>query len=409
MTASEDRSQDAGAHEGAGVLESRLIGIDRDRFATEYWGTRALLTRGASDFSDVFSADAVDELVSRRGLRSPFLRVAKDGATLPVSSFTAGAGVGATITDQLDDTALWRQFDEGATLVLQALQRTWDPIGRLVTTLNEELGNPVQANAYITPPQNQGFDDHYDVHDVFVLQIGGTKRWVIHEPVLADPLRDQPWTDRRDSVAAAAATEPAIDAVLEPGDVLYLPRGWLHAAQAQGEVSIHVTLGIHNWTRYAVAEEIAAAVLRELREVPDVRRSLPLGQQGPSAEIVDEVKARFAAALDGADPGPGLHRVRRSQARPAPLGPLAQREFLEDVDLVSRVRVREGLEARFAGERLWTRVGWLEFSAEDREIVRRIIGDGDGPVSSERFSAGDLGLELVRRLLRAGVLVPGND
>ena len=408
MTASEDRSQDAGAHEGAGVLESRLIDIDRDRFADEFWGRRALLTRGASDFSDVFSAGAVDELVSRRGLRSPFLRVAKDGATLPTTTFTSGAGVGATISDQLDDTALWRQFDDGATLVLQALQRTWDPIGRLVTTLNEELGNPVQANAYITPPQNQGFDDHYDVHDVFVLQISGTKRWVIHEPVFADPLRDQPWTDRRDSVAAAAATEPAIDAVLEPGDVLYLPRGWLHAAQAQGEVSIHVTLGIHNWTRYAVAEEIAAAVLRELREVPDARRSLPLGQQGPSAEVVDEVKTRFAAALDGADPGPGLHRVRRSQARTAPLGPLAQRAFLAGVSESSNVRVRAGLEARFVGERLMTRVGWLEFSDQDREIVRGLLNSGSGLRAADELRAGDLGIELARRLLRVGVLVPGD-
>ncbi|RAE54490.1 cupin, partial [Burkholderia multivorans] len=136
----------------------------------------------------------------------------------------------------VDRARLWRQFHDGATLVLQALQRTWEPIGAFSSALSEELGNPVQANAYITPPQNQGFDDHYDVHDVFVLQIQGTKRWVIHEPVFDSPLRDQPWTDRREAVGRAAATEPAIDAVLEPGDALYLPRGWLHAATAQGEV-----------------------------------------------------------------------------------------------------------------------------------------------------------------------------
>ena len=75
----------------------------------------------------------------------------------------------------------------------------------------------MQANAYITPPQNRGFDDHYDVHDVFVLQIEGTKRWIIHEPVHPDPLRDQPWTDRRSAVAEAAKGEAYIDTVLEPG------------------------------------------------------------------------------------------------------------------------------------------------------------------------------------------------
>ncbi len=72
-----------GVDNGAGVLESRLIDIPRTTFADDYWGRRALLSRGVSDFSDLFSADAVDELISARGLRSPFLRVAKDGATLP--------------------------------------------------------------------------------------------------------------------------------------------------------------------------------------------------------------------------------------------------------------------------------------------------------------------------------------
>lgn len=300
------------------MLESRLTDVSREEFAAEVWRKKALLTRGASDFSDLFSADAVDELISRRGLRSPFLRVAKDGATLPVASFTAGAGVGATISDQLDDTALWRHFRDGATLVLQALQRTWEPLGAFSAALAAELGNPVQANAYITPPQNQGFDDHYDVHDVFVLQIEGTKRWVLHPPVLDAPLRDQPWTDRREQVAAAAAQEPYIDAVLEPGDALYLPRGWLHAATAQGEVSIHVTLGILNWTRYAVAEQVTQSVLALLREDPAMRQSLPLGADGPDDEGLALVKERITAVLGDADPSAGLARTRRGQARPAP-------------------------------------------------------------------------------------------
>ena len=90
--------QGPAAVEGAGVLETRLIDIGRERFAGDVWGRTALLTRRASDFSDLFSAEAVDELISRRGLRTPFLRVAKGGSTFPDSSFTSPAGVGATIS-----------------------------------------------------------------------------------------------------------------------------------------------------------------------------------------------------------------------------------------------------------------------------------------------------------------------
>lgn len=381
------------------MLESRLIEVDREEFAAQVWGKKALLTRGASDFSDLFSADAVDELISRRGLRSPFLRVAKDGATLPVASFTAGAGVGATITDQLDDTALWRHFRDGATLVLQALQRTWEPLGAFSAALASELGSPVQANAYITPPQNQGFDAHYDVHDVFVLQIEGTKRWVLHPPVLEAPLRDQPWTDRREQVGTAAAEEPYIDAVLEPGDALYLPRGWLHAATAQGEVSIHVTLGIHNRTRYAVAEEVTQSVLALLREDPAMRQSLPLGAEGPDAEVLALVKERIGAVLGDADPSAGLARTRRGQARPAPLGPLAQLAALRGLADDSRFVLREHLDARLDGVRLWTRVGWLDFTEQELAHVR-------GALDGEVLTPDGAGRELVERLVRSGVLVP---
>lgn len=380
---------------------TRLTGLSQEEFARDVWARTALLTRAASDFSDLFSAAAVDELTSRRGLRTPFLRVAKDGSTLPESSFTSPAGVGATIGDQLDDTALWRMFADGASLVLQALQRTWGPVADFSARLSTELGHPVQANAYVTPPQNRGFDDHYDVHDVFVLQIEGAKRWLVREPVHADPLRDQPWTDRRHAVAEAAKGEAHIDTVLEPGDVLYLPRGWLHAAQAQGQVSIHLTLGIHTWTRYALAEQLAQSALASLRDDPQMRSALPLGVDGPDSEI-DIVRERLVAAVTKVDSAPLFHRTRRGQGRPAPLGPLAQLEAVDGLGPHSRVRLRAQLEARMEGSRLVTRVGWLDFPETELPPVTRML---DGEVRT----VGDLGIELAERLLRAGVLVPAEQ
>ncbi|MFF5387737.1 cupin domain-containing protein [Streptomyces sp. NPDC013012] len=390
--------RDTAADTGRGVLEARLTHLGREEFARDVWGRVPLLTRGAGDFSDLFSASAVDELVSRRGLRTPFLRVAKNGSTLPESAFTSSGGVGATVADQLDDTALWRSFADGATLVLQALQRTWEPVADLASRLGTELGHPVQANAYVTPPQNRGFDAHYDVHDVFVLQIAGTKRWIVHEPVHPDPLRDQPWTDHRAAVADAARGEAHLDTVLGPGDVLYLPRGWLHAAEAQGEVSIHLTLGVHTWTRHALAEQLARAALALLRDDPEMRGSLPLGADGPDGELA-LVRRRLSEALAEADPAPLFHRDRRGQARPGPLGPLAQLAAVDGLSAGTPVRLREALEARLDGGRLSTRVGWLDFPEAELPRVRRIL---DG----EAHHAGDLGLPFVERLLRAGVLVP---
>ncbi|MEU0356181.1 cupin domain-containing protein [Streptomyces cyaneofuscatus] len=404
MSTSRTTLQDVGAAPGAGVLDTRLTrltGLSAEEFARDVWARKPLLTRRAGDFSDLFSAEAVDELISRRGLRTPFLRVAKDGSTLPESAFTSSAGVGATIADQLDDTALWRAFADGATLVLQALQRTWGPVGEFGARLSAELGHPVQANAYVTPPQSRGFDAHYDVHDVFVVQIGGTKRWLVHEPVHPDPLRDQPWTDHRSAVAEAARGAAHLDTVLEPGDVLYLPRGWLHAAEAQGGVSVHLTLGIHTWTRYALAEQLAQAALAALRDDPWMRSTLPPGVDGPDGEL-GRIREHLLAAVTRADSAPLFHRAQRGQGRPAPLGPLAQLAAVDGLGPGTPVRLRAALEARLEGSRLTTRVGWLDFSDADLPSVSRLL---DG----EARTAGELGVALVGRLLRAGVLVPAGE
>ena len=227
-----------GKHDPGHPALSRLISNSAADFAEHHWGQTPLLSAAedlGGNFTDLLNPDAVDELITERGLRTPFLRVAKDGSTLPASAFTSGGGIGAGIGDQLSDDKLVGLFADGATLVLQALHRSWAPILTFCQLLAAELGHPVQANAYVTPPQNQGFSDHYDVHDVFVLQIDGEKEWTIHSPVLEAPLRSQPWTDRRADVRAERRVEaPLIKTVLRPGDCLYLPRGYLHAAQALG-------------------------------------------------------------------------------------------------------------------------------------------------------------------------------
>ena len=401
----------SGPGPGHSVL-SRLVAIDPARFAGEFWGRQALLSTAAElggSFVDLLTADAVDELVSERGLRTPFLRVAKSGNTLADSTFTASGGVGAGVADQVSDDKLVRLFADGATLVLQGLHRVWPPILAFSQQLAAELGHPVQANAYVTPPQNQGFRDHYDVHDVFVLQIAGEKRWSIHAPVLDAPLRTQPWTDRRRAVERQAQQPPLIEAVLRPGDCLYLPRGFLHAAVALGGVSTHLTIGVHSWTRYALAERLLDQALRTVSHDPTVRHSLPLGvsfdDPASFSEDLEATRAALVAALQGADADQvarALQVAARETSRAAPVGPLAQLQAVEALAVETPLRLREHLaatlEATAAGTVLRSRAGGLALREEDVAPVKALLADG-------RLTAGDLGLDLARRLLLAGVAV----
>ena len=281
--------------EVSGAL-ARCIGVPVPEFAAAYWGRRPLLTRtvdSKQNFTDLLDAEAVDELVSRRGLRTPFLRMAKAGSVLATERFTRSGGSGATIADQVADDKVLNELADGATLVLQALHRTWPALVRFSSELSTELGHPVQINAYITPPQNQGFAAHYDNHDVFVLQVAGRKRWRVHEPVLLDPLPDQKWEQRRTAVSAKAEQEPLIDTVLEPGDALYLPRGYLHSASALGELTIHLTVGVHPITRNTLLHQLIDAAGSDI----ELRKSLPMGVDLSDPAVLAPHLAATAAAL----------------------------------------------------------------------------------------------------------------
>ncbi|MBD3783434.1 MAG: cupin-like domain-containing protein, partial [Micrococcales bacterium] len=329
---------------------------DPTRFADAVWGRAPLLTR-AADLPPArhgFDAAAVDELLSRRGLRTPFLRMARDGATVPAHDLTLGGGVGASIGDQVSEDRVLRLFAEGATIVLQALHRTWAPVSESARRLAADLGHPVQANAYVTPPQNRGFDDHYDVHDVFVVQVQGEKHWRVRPPVLEAPLRTEPWTDRREAVRAAAEQEPVVDAVLRPGDCLYLPRGWLHSATALGGTSIHLTFGVHVWTRRTLVDDLLAAAGPHLDEAPTLREALPVGVDVLDAETVsaarDELRENLIRAIDAVtdeELAAALAGRARAAERAEPLDVLAQRDAAE-AEVGPRWRLRHGLAARWA-------------------------------------------------------------
>jgi bifunctional lysine-specific demethylase and histidyl-hydroxylase NO66 len=391
---------------------ARLVAVERDEFAAEYWGQEPLLSPAADlpgGFSELLNADAIDELLSKRGLRTPFLRVAKNGTTLADRAFTAAGGVGAGIADQVSDDRLVRLFADGSTLVLQALHRVWPPILDFCQKLAAEMGHPVQANAYVTPPQNQGFSAHYDVHDVFVLQIEGEKRWRIHRPVLASPLRDQPWNDFRAEVEDRAEETPLLETLLKPGDCLYLPRGHLHAATALGGVSTHLTLGIHVWTRFALAQQLVHQALQTLAEDPVMRASLPLGVEvsnpAETRQDFDVVTALLTDAVEQADLdqiSELLLDVARSNQRAAPIGPLKQLRDADGMTVDTQLVLRRHLAAAVdhTGSHILVRS-----RAGDVEVTEDEVGRLEALLSEGVAAAGDVGLDLARRLLLAGLAI----
>ena len=392
---------------------SRLTGIPTSQFARDHWGERPLLTRTAAGFADLFSEGAVDELVADRALRTPFVRMAAEGTVHSPSLFTSSGGFGAEIGDQLDSEKVLEQFAQGSTLVLQGLHRTWQPVAAFTRQLVTDLGHPAQVNAYITPASSRGFDPHYDTHDVFVIQIAGAKHWRIHEPVHRHPLADQPWTDHRDAVAERATTAPAIDAVFEPGDVLYLPRGWIHSAEALGGTSIHLTIGVRAATRH----DVLARLLADAGDDDRLRAPLPLGvDYSDSASLaadlratVDAVRDLLDAAADDSAVAAALRRGFESAVRPAPVRPLATIDVIADLAPSVVLGWRDSLRARIEDGDRSVRIvlprKTITLPAEASTAVHA-LRERDHAAGSLPGLDPQSSLVVARRLLREGVVVP---
>jgi lysine-specific demethylase/histidyl-hydroxylase NO66 len=155
---------------------------------------------------------------------------------------------------------VWKAHDEEKfTLqVFQPQQRSLQ-LAELMSQLEDEFGCLCGANSYLTPQGTRGLAPHYDDVEVFALQISGSKRWKLYRPTIELPMSYSKDFEPEE----VPHLEFYKEVVLEQGDLLYFPRGWIHHASTDnGEDSHHVTLSTYQ--SHSVKQLLKAAFDRAL-------------------------------------------------------------------------------------------------------------------------------------------------
>jgi ribosomal protein L16 Arg81 hydroxylase len=152
----------------------------------------------------------------------------------------AGTSEQAVVDVDARDLSGWSRaaFRAGYSVAVDSVDQSWVPLGRLASSIESSLLCRANVNAYLTPPDRQAFPVHKDFHDVAIMQVFGRKRWSV-------------WDRQNSSSAPTPPFEHAparICEVLEPGDLLYLPRGFAHQAIGTEVPSLHLTIGFHPYT-----------------------------------------------------------------------------------------------------------------------------------------------------------------
>ena len=371
-------------------------------FERDYYEQRLLHVRreAPSYYAGLLSVADLDLVLGTHSAGRGDIRLVRGEGSVAAAEYTNAAG-------RVQPLEVARLFDDGATIVFNQLHQRVPALAQLTVALGRRFSSRVQTNVYLTPPGAQGFAPHWDTHDVFVLQVRGTKRWSIHDTPVRLPLRGQRFEPGTPPGDVREEFE------LRPGSAAYLPRGLMHSARSTGEASLHVTLGLTAFTwADLLVESVAAAALEE----ESLRRNLPPGSpaRGSRRRSGGACSPRSWTSCSRASTPRRCGAASRTRSWPpdVPLFTdlLGQRLRDDGMTLRSRVRRRAGLLAeaaadgetcvlRFCGRELRLPAGaWpaLRFAA----------------TSGEEFAVADLPdcldaagkLALATRLVREGVL-----
>jgi len=154
----------------------------------------------------------------------------------------------------------------GFSLIVNKVQRLWGSVAHMSRLIHDDiLCNYVSCNLYMTPPVleakkdnnvRSAFEAHYDWMDVIIIQITGSKLWnVATQPLLplsTHDLKRKP-TLSEHNIYLNNVNYSYNEFLLNVGDVLYIPRGYIHnastvydASNSNKEPSIHLSFGIEH-------------------------------------------------------------------------------------------------------------------------------------------------------------------
>ncbi|MFI6149299.1 JmjC domain-containing protein [Streptomyces sp. NPDC051109] len=217
---------------------TRCVG-DEQEFFTAHWRRAPAVLRPECPPVDVIGTAETDALLDAGLLKVPYIGLVHEDGHVPVERFcTPRVVLGELVEDYADGDLVRRLVEEErATVLLRYVDQWHQGVRALSAGLGEQLGRQVEAFFFRTPAGTQGRPLHRDDADVLAIQIGGEKRWQVY----GGP-RDGNWEPARED---GDPGEPLLETVLRPGEVLYVPRGFAHRADAVGDApSAHLSLTV---------------------------------------------------------------------------------------------------------------------------------------------------------------------
>jgi len=340
---------------GDSAFEWLISPTNVEEFYKEYWEKKPLHLKRSdpSYYKTLFSTKAFEKIVREQRVLY--------GKNLDVTSYD-GKRETHNPVGRVFPAVLWDFYNNGCSIRMLNPQTFHNGVWRLCSTLQDHFQTMVGANVYLTPPGTQGFAPHWDDVEVFMLQLEGKKHWKIYNPRSTEETlpRFSSQNLEQDEVGT-----PVIEVDMEPGDMIYMPRGTIHQGNCLSEEhSLHITISayqLNSWTDL-LEKLLPAALTAASQEDVQFREGLPRDYLLNMGVAHEEVPA-----------GAGVQRVSSH-----PLATSRRDQFITKVKhLMTKLIDYAPIDAACdqMGKKLMHDV--LPPALELSEKARTVVGDGE--------------------------------
>ena len=229
------------------LFDNLLAPFYAESFFRDSFGKKHLHVKGTPErTAAVMTLAGLNSLMSMTSVWTPqTLKLFVDRDQVAVSDYCTRAlsmvGDGTALRPDPDLVQSW--IAKGASVVLNDIDALAPGVRQVANELQTATGGRSQANLYFSMSQHQAFGPHCDVHEVFAVHCSGEKVWNIYEGRDEAPI-NHPSFQHADAERDKRAGKIMEQVLMQPGDLLYIPRGVYHDALASENGAIHIAFGV---------------------------------------------------------------------------------------------------------------------------------------------------------------------
>lgn len=224
----------------------KLTNLDLNDFFLNHFEKNILISKVDLNFNDVIKpVSSWEKSLLELMINNKDLTFVKNSLKVDTKFFINNGKV--------DHTRMSFLHQNNFTFYLKKVEKYFSEIEHFVKELERELYPfKIQTNLFMSCANHIGLLPHFDCHDIFVLQLHGQKNWKCWQGFVQNMDYERPLdSDLKKALVISEKMNPILDYNLSPNELMYLPRGVIHAPYPVTN-STHLTF----WLKSPLVENI---------------------------------------------------------------------------------------------------------------------------------------------------------